>query len=262
MTRAGIQIGILRSICAEPMTSKYNGAGSAKHHCSPCEHKVTSPYNPKLQTILSLCRDFFDEGRQVVIVNSRIGLTDCIAERLEQCGIPYSRIDSTGKANQAAAQAANFKSGKSRVMLMGIKCAQAYSFGQCDRLIIGSLEYSYGSFEQAKGRIDRITSRTSKIYCILVKASIEETVFDSVATKQDSAAICLQGKRVPRSFKPVDMGELLAVSMRSFRGDPRDPNSGAAAQFIDELEQLKQWTVLRAELTNAHLGINTTQAIA
>ena len=263
MVRAGIQIGVLRSICAEPYTSKYNGQGAAKHHCHPSPHEVSSPYNPKLQTILSLCRDCFDEGRQVVIVNSRLDLTDCIAQRLEQCGIPISRIDSNVAPSQAAAQAATFKAGKSRVMLMGIKCAQAYSFGQCDRLIIGSLEYSYGSFEQAKGRIDRITSRGTKIYCVLVKASIEETVFDAVATKQDSAAICLQGKRVPRSFKPVDMGELLAQSFKSWRTGPdKGPSDDPTAAFIDESEQLRQWPSLKAEIINAHMGINTTQRIA
>ena len=255
MTRAGIQLGVLRSICAEPVSSKYNGKGAEKHSCYPCEFEVTSPYNPKLSTILGLCRDIFDEGKQVVIVNARIGITDCIATLLEQCGIPYSRIDSTMPPRKAATQASNFKQGKSRVMLMGIKCAQAYSFDQCDRLIIGSLEYSYGSFEQAKGRIDRITSRTSKIYCVLVQASIEETLFDSVATKQDAAAICLLGQRVPRNFKPVDFGEILAQSINSTRRQDLD-------NLMDEREQLSHWPLLKAEIINAYRGINTTQAIA
>lgn len=244
MTRAGVQIGILRSICAEPFTSRYNGARAAKFKCSPCRHEVKSPFNPKLQTILGLTRDVLEEERQVVIVNSRLDLTDCIAERLEACGVPYSRIDT--KSKRHAAEAQDFKAGKTRVMLMGIKCAQAYSFDQCDRLIIGSMEYSYGSFEQAKGRIDRITSRGTKIYCVLVANSIEETVFDSVATKQDSAAICLLGKRVPRSFKPVDMGELLAKSFEAW-GD-RSKN------LIDEEEMHLQWPNLRQSIIDAYNG--------
>ena len=251
MTKAAVQIAVLRSICAEPMTSKYNGPEAVKHKCAPCPHPVRSPYNPKLQTILSLCRDIFAEGRQAVIVNSRVGLTDCIAARLAQCGVPYSRIDSTVSPDRHAAEAASFKRNDTRVMLMGIKCAQSYSFDQCDRLIVGSLDYSYGSFEQAKGRIDRITSRGVKIFCVLVQSSIEETVFDSVATKQDSAAICLRGKRVPRTFKPVDMNELLAKSFEKF----------STENLIDEDEQLKHWPVLRSEITEAFKG-NGVRAIA
>jgi len=252
MTRAGIQIAVLRAICAEPMSSQYNGPDSTKHNCFPCSDVVTSQFNPKLRAILELCRDFFDEGRQVVIVNARLDLTAAIASCLEQCGVPFSRIDSELGANKASAQASAFKKKKTKVLLMGIKCAQAYSFDQCDRLIVGSTEYTYGSFEQAKGRIDRITSRSSKIYTVLVKASIEETVYDAVSTKQDSATICLQGKRVPRHFKPVDLGELLAKSLDKF-----DKKA-----LVDEIAQTKHWPALRAQISNAHKGINTTQVTA
>ena len=38
-----------------------------------------------------------------------------------------------------------------------------------------------------------------------------------VATKEDAATICLLGWRVPRTFKPVDMEEILAMSYATLR---------------------------------------------
>ena len=94
---------------------------------------------------------------------------------------------------------------------MGIKCAQAHSFPQCPNLIIGSLEYSCGTFEQAVGRIWRVNSPIEvHVWCVLHQGTIEEIMYDTVATKGDAAAICLRGERVPRDHKPVDLGEVLA----------------------------------------------------
>jgi len=42
-------------------------------------------------------------------------------------------------------------------------------------------------------------------------------MFDVVATKEDAATICLLGRRVPRTFKPVDMEEILAMSYSKLR---------------------------------------------
>ena len=42
-------------------------------------------------------------------------------------------------------------------------------------------------------------------------------MFDLVGQKQDSATICLMGKRVLRHFKPVDAGEILAVSIATYQ---------------------------------------------
>jgi hypothetical protein len=100
---------------------------------------------------------------------------------------------------------------------MGIKCAAAYSFDHCEYEIIGSLDWSCGPFNQAKGRIDRVTNKVEKtIYCILHADSIEEVMFDVVATKDDAATICLKGRRVPREYKPVDGSEVLAKAIDCF----------------------------------------------
>src|SRR5690606_8967857 len=111
---------------------------------------------------------------------------------------------------------------------------------------IGSMEWSNGSFEQARGRVDRVNSRVpANIYVVLHKNTIEERVFDVVATKDDAAKICLRGERVPRDFKPADIGELIAQSVMS-----RDYERSGST-LVDECETEKQWPALMQAIRKA-----------
>jgi predicted RNA methylase len=232
LTRARKQSAWLRGICCDPMHFRHGGP------------KVTSNMNPKVIAILELVRDILAAGEQVVIINSRVGLSDTLQQKLVEAGVPISRIDSTIPAEQHAAQANLFKSGRARVKLMGIKCASAYSFDACANEIIGSIEYSPGPLTQAVGRIDRVTNAVKKkIYCILNKNSIEEIMFDTVALKDDAATICLKGQRVPRTFKPVDGSELLASAIEHFDLSGSTPESECEAQ----------WPKLRKRIADALL---------
>jgi hypothetical protein len=208
LVRARKQTAWLRSICADPAGFRHGNAATPKVH---------SNMNPKVIAILELTRDILAQGEQVVIINSRIGITDTIQAKLVDAGVPIARIDSTISAEQHAYQANIFKAGKARVMLMGIKCAASHSFDKCIYEIIGSIEYTPGTFNQAKWRVDRINSRPGvTIYCILHQTSIEEVQFEVVATKDDAATICLRGKRVPKTYKPVDASEILATAIDRF----------------------------------------------
>lgn len=232
LVRARKQGAYLRGICCDPMHFRHGGP------------KVSSNLNPKVIAILELVRDILAAGEQVVIINSRVGLSDTLQEKLVEAGVPISRIDSTIPAEQHAYQANLFKKGKARVKLMGIKCASAYSFDACENEIIGSIEYSPGPLTQATGRIDRVTNKVQKkIYCILNKNSIEEIMFDTVATKDDAATICLKGQRVPRTFKPVDGSEILASAIEHFDLSGSTPES--------ECEE--QWPKLRKRIADALL---------
>lgn len=236
LVRARRQTAWLRNITADPAGFRFG------HGVAPL---VQSNMNPKVVTILELTRDILAEGEQVVIINSRVGLTETIQSKLVEAGVSVARIDSTISAESHAYQANLFKRKKARVMLMGIKCAASYSFSECKYAIIGSLEYSPGPFTQAKGRIDRVVPLPGGgqrvIYCILHKSSIEETMFDVVATKDDAATICLRGQRVPRDFKPVDAGEVLATAIERF------DLSGATP----ELECEAAWPRLRESIRQA-----------
>jgi hypothetical protein len=182
------------------------------------------------------------QGEQVVIINSRKGLNTTLQDRLIEAGISIARIDSTITAEQHSKQANLFKSGRAQVMLMGIKSAASHSFNQCKYEIIGSLEYSNGPFEQAKGRVDRVVSRPGvTINCILLKDSIEEVIFDTVAVKDDAATICLKGKRIPRSFVPVDAGDVLATAVERFDISGSKPESECEGK----------WSALRDRIKNA-----------
>lgn len=260
LIRARKQIAYLRGITADPAGFQYGGP------------HVGSNFNPKTVAILELTRELLGKGEQVVIVCARVGQTNSIASRMREAGIEFARIDSTFSAADHSAQANLFKSGKVKVMFMGIKCAKGFSFDTCPNLIIGSLEYSYASLHQAKGRVWRVNSRNAvTVYCVLHKETIEETMFDLVsglggtahhrrnegivnilpelavshvlATKQDAATICLHGKRVPREFRPVDMGEVLAETVSRFASEGRD-----------ELECEAEWPALRTALEATKYG--------
>ena len=233
MARAAVQSAYLRNICCDPATCEQNGDPN-----NPKPPYVSSNFNPKVVSILELVSEMLARKEQVVVVSSRKGLTQEIANRLELAKIPYSRIDSTVSTKTHTFESKKFKDNKTAVMLMGIKCAEGHSYDNCKNLIISSLEYSYGSFNQAQGRVDRLLSKGAKIYCILHKASIEEVMFDNVATKGDSAAICLKGERIPRLWKPADISEILADSITAFDG----------AVTEDETTCEAKWSILQKKL--------------
>lgn len=229
LTIAQVQSQRLRGICAAPASLDYT-RGLCK-----------SNFNSKMVTILELVRDCLGKGEQAVVVSARVGQSAAIASRLTDAGVQVARIDSTVPAELHTAEANRFKKGDARVMLMGIKCAQGHSFDQCPNLIIGSLEWSYGTLHQAKGRVWRLTSpKAVKIWCVLHKNTIEELLFDRVALKQDAATLCLHGKRVPRDFKTLDASEILAEHIVNY-----DAGNG---EILSETECESQWPDLRRQL--------------
>ncbi len=230
LIRARKQIAYLRAACADPAGFTHGGP------------PVRSNFNPKTIAILELIAEIVSRGEQVVVLASRVGQTNEIARRLTDAGISFSRIDSTVSPGQQSAESNKFKRKKTMVHLMGIKCAVGHSYPECPNLIVGSLEYSFGSLEQGRGRVDRVNSKSqATIYCILHKDTIEEMMFDRVATKGDAAAICLRGQRVPRDFKPVEMGEILAASMATF----------SVKSGLDETQCEVSWPGIRSKLINS-----------
>jgi hypothetical protein len=224
--RAGRQIQWLRNICADPAGFTHGGP------------KVESNFNPKVCAILELTADMLQRGEQVVIVNSRKGLTNTLADHLCECG-PIALIDSTVTAERHAYRAKLLKSRRAKVMFMGIKSAAAYSFDDVGNLILGSLGYSYGSLAQASGRVERVVNKVKKnIYVILHRNSLEEVMYDTVAIKSDAASLCLRGKRTPRDFRPVDAVEVLAEAFKRFSLDGTTP----------ETEREDKWSALRQRI--------------
>ncbi|HVY68916.1 MAG TPA: SNF2-related protein [Verrucomicrobiae bacterium] len=235
LLRARKQIQYLRAITADPA-----GFEHSEHSEIPA---VETNFNPKAVAVLELIRECLERGQQVVFISARVGLTDTIAGRLASAGIPHARIDSTIVPARHSGQANRFKRGEVPVMLMGLKCAAAHSFSQCPNLIIGAIEYSPGPFHQGKGRVDRVNSPVPPtIYCVLTKGTIEETMFDTTALKQDAATICLHGQRVPRDFKPVDMNEVITKGLINFE---------KAGEGMDESEAEARWPALQAALRRA-----------
>ena len=243
LVRARKQSAYLRNICADP---------SGFTHGGPVP---SSNMNPKTFATMNLIKEIIAKDEQVVVIASRVGQTRTIASMLSEAGVPFARIDSTMAPTQHARNANIFKNGRRwtedsngtrtrntnwcPVLLMGIKCAASYSFHLCENMIVGSLEWSFGTKEQAFGRVDRINSpKPPTVYCILCKDSIEELMYDVAGVKGDAATICLRGQRVPRDFKPVDASELLAKAIEVFN----------FTKTTGEEIIAKQWPKLRDEL--------------
>lgn len=231
LVRARKQTAYLRNICADPAGFTHGGP------------TALSNFNPKTLAMIELICDLTKKGEQVNVICARIGQTSTIARLLNDLGISYSRIDSTVAAELHSHEANKFKRKESQTCLMGIKCAAAHSFGGVQNQIIGSLEYSFGSLEQARGRVDRVTSPPGvTIYCVLIKSSIEELMFDVVSTKGDSAEICLQGRRVPREYRPVDASEILAQSIEGFDATGAVAESECEQRWPDIIAAYKKGT--------------------
>ena len=226
-TKYGVQLTRLRGTCADPAGRDFN------------EGHVASNYNPKLITTLELIGGFLEKGEQVVHISSFIGQTDEIARRLVESGIEYSRVDS--KVLNHVKQANAFKKGDTKVLLMGAKCAVGHSFDECPNMIIGSLEWSYGAFHQAMGRVYRLNSKKdANIKIILNKDTIEEAMFDKLSDKRDAATICMLGQYVPADYKDGDINEVMADHFLSFSAERVDTES--------EIEMELKWINLRGKL--------------
>jgi SWI/SNF-related matrix-associated actin-dependent regulator of chromatin subfamily A3 len=199
---------------------------------------VESNFNPKLIAGLELTLGCLRKGEQVVIVASRLGQLDEIEQRLGEAGILCSRIDSTRTHHSYEAQ--TFKQGHTKVMLMGIKMAQAFSFENCPNLIVLSLEWNYAAKNQAMGRVYRLNSpKPVKVWCVLNENSVEEVMFDKVASKADAATLCLQGQRVPQASQIVDASEIVAEHLINYT---------TSGRIVDETICEAQWPALKQQL--------------
>lgn len=187
-----------RRVTTQPLggndTKLYQDADAAKWHDDPwvaggirCSIKRTicAAAEKKNNTII---RRIASQPGQVLFLSARVKQSDAVQAGLERLGIKTSRIDSSVPSGSHAEQAAIFKRGDASVMIMGVKCAQGYSFDQCRRAVIGSIEWSPGAWEQALGRIHRVTSKhpvTAEV--ILAADTVEERMFRRVAAKQQAA---------------------------------------------------------------------------
>jgi SNF2 family DNA or RNA helicase len=196
--RAAKQIGYLRDICAAPHSASVKLNGPICH----------SNHTPKTRRIIELINT--EPHQQFVVVSARIEQTTEIQRWLAASGISFARIDSTTKDH--AGQAADFKSGAKHVMLMGAKCAAAYSFPQCRRLIIASLEWSPGILDQTIGRIYRVNStQTCQVWILLHAGTIEEVQLETNRRKDQLIKQLLRG--TPIDIPQTTPEDLLRASI-------------------------------------------------
>lgn len=230
LTRARVHNQVLRGVCAHPKINSWNKTGI-----------VASDFNPKTATVLEVLAKELKSGEQVLVSCARLGQTDELERRLIEAGVKTSRIDGTVTASAHSDQANAFKRGETHVMLMGIKCALGHDFYQCSRMVIASIEWGYGVLHQAEGRVYRLNSpKPVEVTVILNENTIEETIFDRVAQKQDAATICLHGQRVPHNIVQLDADDILAQHIVDWK------STGGRVKAETECE--KEWPALKKAL--------------
>lgn len=224
LERARKQSVYLRNICADPAGFKRGGP------------KVDSNMNPKTMAIMRLCSQMVSRGDPVIVICARVGQSSTINALLKEAGVLVSRIDSTIPSAQHSHQSNLFKTHRTQVHIMGLKSAVAHGYNECPNQIIASVEWDSGTLNQANGRFDRAVSKCSRtLWVILNQNTIEETQWQACSTKEDSISLIVQGRRVPRDYRPVSMSEVLEESLSKFRYD----------ESVDENECIKQWSTLK-----------------
>ena len=234
--RYGVQMAYLRGICANPHSCEYN------KHCG-------TDFTPKTLAVMETAYSHLVRDEQVLIVTARRDQMAVFEQRFADAKIKTSVIH--GQIKDKAKEAADFKSGKTRVMLMSIKCAQALSFEQCKNMIIASLEWSYGVLNQAMGRIYRVNSKEDiNVYVMLHKNSLENLMFDKLGTKEDAATVCLYGKKVPKDVITTDDKSVLAEHVLEW-----DKMKGMIEADEDPEQEIEnQWEALKDKLMTITQG--------
>ena len=175
----------IKLIVGPELRAKLNGASAERQRQLLWTREAQDQKTIQLLRALAYVTD---TGEQLVVVCARTQQTDEYAAILGQLGITYSRIDSETNPKNHAWEAASFKEKKTRVMLMGSRCAQSHSFDQCKNLFIGSMGYSYAEFWQTVGRIWRVTSKEPiRVFLPYYPETIESKLWEYVTTKQQLA---------------------------------------------------------------------------
>lgn len=124
-----------------------------------------------------------------VVVSPRHEITDTLIRIMDT---PHGLID--GRTKDPASEAARFQKGEFGILYMGSRCAQGYSFSQCNQMIITGLEYSLASFWQTVGRVWRIDSiADAHVHIYIYKNTIEENILNRVLRRYDVAQSILGG---------------------------------------------------------------------
>ncbi len=127
----------------------------------------------------------------IVVVSPRHALTDA----LRDLDNGEALIDS--RTSDPAYEAQRFKDGRAKVLFMGTRCAQGYSFGHCNQMIVSALDFSLASFWQTVGRIWRLDSKSeAHVHIYMYKNTIEENVLNRVL-RRNAIAQAILGGRLP-----------------------------------------------------------------
>lgn len=94
-----------------------------------------------------------------------------------------------------------FKRGRFDTLILGLRCAQSFSFEHCSRMWFGSLGYSASSFWQAVGRVWRVNSPHPVTVTVPWESgSIDERTFGILAEK-----LAIESEALPVAARSSDL---------------------------------------------------------
>lgn len=179
-----------RWACLPPTT-----AFPARNRCTILQTCLSSGPE-KRDATLGITGRLLGEGKQVLVISSRTCTLDDVENELKRTGLKYSRIDRRIPAAAHSEQAEMFRDGETRILLLGLRCAQSYSFPGCSDVVLASIDFSFAQYWQAIGRAWRINSpRPVTVYCLVSPDTIEEVVYDTVHRKREMSTIALDPNR-------------------------------------------------------------------
>lgn len=157
--------------------------------------RFTAPQEPGPYGLLHFCDTFSISGEKADFVEHAIDEYDNLiingqhlralrhwANYLAGRGISHDAI--LGETPDKARVAAEFKAGKTKVLLMSWLCAEGYSLENCSNMIILSPGYGFAPFWQSVGRIFRLNSpKKANVDVLVTKGTAEETALEILGIK-------------------------------------------------------------------------------
>lgn len=236
-TSIGMQLGLLRMASLCPHAP---GLGRARCDNLGVQQSDTE-WNPKMAACLSLVHEILAKDEQVVIGSPFTEFSVALHAKLKEAGVDSLLLDGSVSPKKRGEMAQEFKKGRYRVLVAGLKSmGEGHSFECANHLILPSLSWALDDNLQFIHRVWRLTStKPVTIYPLTIPGTIDDKMLELFTQKSDAAALALDGALQAEQVEELDMAQLLAEVLSGYR--PTD-----ATVSEDDME--RRWPAMAAKL--------------
>jgi SNF2 family DNA or RNA helicase len=156
------------------------------------------PHASKLETLLELLSELFQNGHRVLVFSQFVDFLDLIRERLDEQAISYQYLDGSTPRHQRAKSVRDFQAGQGRLFLISLKAGGlGLNLASADYVIQLDPWWNPAVEAQATDRAHRIgQTRPVTVYRLVVRDTIEERMDDLKRDKRTLADALLQGSEL------------------------------------------------------------------